>query len=173
MNVTPRTIAVAAGALAVAAGAFLLVRLGARQPTDEERIRALLGDAAVAVQERRVGDAMRAVSERFAGEGMDRQGVKALVTYHALRGDWVRVAVANVDVEVHVPDDGLADATLDVVLARSGAGQSLADLLPAAASAYRIACGLAEEEGEWRIVAATWRPIDLSEAIAGPGAGGR
>jgi hypothetical protein len=58
---------------------------------------------------------------------------------------------------------------VDLVLARSGAGKAIVDLLPGEASAHRIDCRLEREEGTWRIVSAAWRPIGLAEAAAGPG----
>jgi hypothetical protein len=61
-----------------------------------------------------------------------------------------------------------ARAVVDLVLARSGRGKALADLLPAEASAYRVACALEREDGDWRIVSAEWRPIDLRAALEGP-----
>ena len=91
---TRRTLFLAAAA-AVLAG-FLAWRLLAKPPrTDEERILALFDDAARAAQEKRVSDAVEGVSERFRGGGLDRQGVKQLVAFHVLRGEWVSVSVAG------------------------------------------------------------------------------
>lgn len=163
---TRRTAAlVAALALAVGAGALAARRLLARPPTDEEAIARLLDDAARAAAERRPADAVAAVSERFSGEGLDRRGVKQLVAFHALRGDWVSVSISGR--RIAVAGDA-ARATVDLVLARGGAGKALAELLPAEASAYRIACRLEREPEGWRVVSATWRPLSLAEAIAGP-----
>jgi len=162
-----RRLAIAAAALALLAGAALLVaRLMAEPVSEEDRIRAAFAEAALAAGEKRVGDTVAMVSERFRGQGLDRQGVKQLVAYQALRGEWVSVTVAGAEVAV---DGRVARATVDLVLARSGVGKALADLLPAEASAWRIDCGLELEDGEWRVVTADWRPIALAEALAGPG----
>ena len=61
-----------------------------------------------------------------------------------------------------------AAAVAHVVLARSGKGARLADLLPANASAWRFDFRLEREEGEWRVTGAERRPISLAEAVAGP-----
>jgi hypothetical protein len=162
-----RRLALAAAALALlAAGGVLLARLLAEPPTAEERIRAAFAEAARAAEEKRVGDAVEIVSERFQGQGLDRQGVKQLVAYQALRGQWVSVTVSGAEVAVA---GASARARVDLVLARGGAGKALADLLPAEASAWRIDAGLALEDGEWRVVEATWSPIALAEALEGPG----
>jgi hypothetical protein len=169
MRISARRIVIAA-AIAVAAGAFLLVRLPAPAPTEEEQIRALFVGTARAVQEKRAGDAMRAVSLRFRGQGLDHSGLKGFVTFHALRGEWSRVAVAGDRIAI---DGDAAAATVHVILARSGQGDTLTDLLPAAGSAYRIACALAREDEGWRVVGASWKPIPFDEALAVPPEAGR
>jgi uncharacterized protein YneF (UPF0154 family) len=152
--------------LAVAGGAYIASRLLAEPPSDEERIRTLFAEAARAAEERRIGDAVEGVSERFSGQGLDKRGVKQLVALEVLRGAWVSVTVAGAEVQV---EGDAASATVDLVLARSGAGKAIVDLLPGEASAHRIDCRLEREEGTWRIVSAAWRPIGLAEAAAGPG----
>lgn len=159
-----RTLAVAAAALAVAV-ALGLWRPWREPPGDEERIVALFLDAARAVEEKRVGDAVEAVSERYRGEGQDRRGVKQLVAAQVLRGEWVSVTVAGTRVKL---EGDAAEAVVDVVLARSGKGARLADLLPEQASANRLTCRLEREAGDWRVVSAARRPISLGEALAGP-----
>lgn len=170
MRIPARAVVVVAAVVTIAAGAWLLARLSTPAPTDEERIRTLFVDTARAVQEQRVGDAMRAISLRFRGQGLDHAGLKGFVTWHALRGQWNRVALAGDRIAV---EGEAATATVHVLLARSGAGEALTDALPAAGSAYRIACSLAREEDGWRVVAATWKPIPLADALALPPEPGR
>jgi len=161
-----RTVFLAAGLLALA-GAVAWKALGRRAIPDEEAIRLLLDRAARAAEEKRVSDAVEAVSERFQGGGLDRRGVKQLVALHVLRGEWVSVSVSGA--RIRVEDAGRARANVDVVLARGGAkGKALEALLPGEASVHRIACRLEREDGEWRIVEASWTPVGLPEALAGP-----
>jgi hypothetical protein len=162
-----RTVAIAAVAIAAVAVALAAVRLlGGEEPTDEQRIRALFEDAARAAEERRVGDAVVGVSERFRGGGLDKRGVKQLIAFHVLRGEWVAVSVAGARVAV---EGARARAAVDAVLARGSArGKSLAALLPGEASAHRFDCALEREEDGWRVVEARWRPVDIADAIAGP-----
>lgn len=91
--------------------------------------------------------------------------MKQLVAAHVFRGTWVGVAISGMKVDVQ---DDHARAAVDAVLYRSGKGQPFSDLLPAQASVHRFLCRLAREEGAWRITTATWRPISLEEATAGP-----
>jgi hypothetical protein len=164
--VSRRTVLLAAAVALLVTGAALLVgRLGRTPPTDEELIRAVFDDAAKAAEEKRVSDAVAAVSERFASSGLDRHGVKQLVAFQVLRGGWVSVSVAGARIRV---EGDRARANVDAVLARGAKGTPLAALVPGEASAHRFACRLEREPDGWRIVEATWRAVDLAEAIAGP-----
>jgi hypothetical protein len=160
-----RIVLVAAAAVALALAGLLLSRLLRTPPADEERIRALILAAARAAEERHAGDVVRAVSERFQGEGLDRQGLHQFVAYQILRGDWVSVSVAGARVEV--TGDG-ARAAADVVLARSGQGTRLADVLPESGSLHRLQLRLEREGNEWKVVRARWRPITTQEAAGEP-----
>lgn len=159
-----RTLILVAAGLAVAAVVAVVARRGEPE-TDEERIRALFGAAALAAEEKRIGDVVEGVSERFAEAGLDRQGVKRLVAGMVLRGDWVSVTIAGVAVGV---EGDRARVNVDVVTARGGKGRALADLAPQEAAAHRIACRLEREDGTWRVVGARWDPISLADALAGP-----
>ena len=166
MTVSRRTLAVAALLAVAAAAALVALRVGRAPPSDEERIRALFDDAARAAEERRVSDAVEGVSERFRGGGLDRRGVKQLVAFHVLRGEWVSVSVSGARIAV---EGDSARATVDAVLARGAAkGKPLDALLPGEASAHRFECRLEREPEGWRIVEAEWRPIGLADALAGP-----
>jgi hypothetical protein len=151
--------------LVVAAGALLVPRFFRHPPTDEEQILAIFGDAARASEEKRIGDAVQGVSEHFEGEGLDKRGVKQLVAGHVFRGTWVSVTIAGATVEVQ---GDTARATVDVVMSRSGKGKPLAELLPEQATAHRFKCRLAREPEGWRVTTASWRPLSLEEAVAGP-----
>jgi hypothetical protein len=160
-----RTLAVFLAVAALAATGLAL-RCGRAPPDDETAIRALFEEAARAASEKRVGDAVAPVSERFAGHGLDRRGVKQLVAFHVLRGEWVSISISGAEIAV---DGDAAHANVDAVLARGGgAGKVLASLLPGEASAHRFLCRLAREEDGWRVIAAEWRRIELADALAGP-----
>jgi hypothetical protein len=148
-----------------AAGGLVLARALRHEPGDEEQIRALFDDAARAAEEKRIGDAVRGVSERFDAQGMDKRGVKQLIALHVLRGSWVTVTVAGAKVDVQ---GDAARAVVDAVMARSGKGTPVAQLVPEQATAYRFDVHLAREQDGWRATHATWSPISLEEAVAGP-----
>jgi hypothetical protein len=148
-----------------ALGAVLAVRACGGPPTDEERIRGLLADAARAAEDKRIGDVVRDVSERFAGQGLDKRGVKQLVALHVLRGAWVAVTISGERLEVR---GDRARAVVDVVMLRSGKGRPLSELLPEQATVHRFDLHLAREEEGWKVTGGAWRPITLEEASRGP-----
>lgn len=145
--------------------AALLSAACSRKPSDEEQIRSLFTETARAAEERRVGDVMRGVSDRFEGQGLDKQGVKQLVAFHVLRGSWVALALGGE--KLSVAGDA-ASAAVDVVMIRSGKGRVLAELLPEQATVHRFTFRLEREADGWKVTSATWRPVPLEEAAAGP-----
>jgi hypothetical protein len=148
-----------------AVAALLLSRALGGRPSDEDRIRAMLHDAARAAEEKRVGDAVQGLSERFEGHGLDKLGAKQLVAFHVLRGTWVSVTLAGEKVEVQ---GDRARAVVDVVMSRSGKGKPLAELLPETVTVHRFDLRLAREADGWKVTTAAWRRVSLEEAAAGP-----
>lgn len=164
-RLTRRTLAVAAAVVLAVAVALVWGRLRQAPETDEARIRALLEDAARAVEEKRVAEAVAGVSERFSAPGLDRRGVKQLIAFHVMRGEWVSASVSSARIRV---EGDRARATVDAVLSRGAKGKALTALLPGEASVHRFALRLEREPEGWRVVEATWRPVDLAQAVEGP-----
>jgi hypothetical protein len=162
--VSRRTAAVALAVAALVAAA-LAWRLRRPPETDEDRIRALLEDAARAAEEKRVSDVVAGVSERFAAGGLDRHAAKQVVALQVLRGGWVSVSILEPRIRV---DGDRARANVDAVLSRGAKGKALPALLPGEASVHRFALRLEREPEGWRILEASWRPVELADALAGP-----
>jgi len=160
VRVTARSLATLAAAALVALGGAWAWRALRPGPSDEERIRALLLDAARAAEERRVNDAMAGVSERFQGQGLDRAGLRQLVAFHALRGAWN--AVVPLGIEVQVSGDR-AEASADVAFARGAGGEGIVGRLPEEGSAWRVEASLEREREGWRVVTARWRRLPLAD----------
>ena len=164
MRISRTTAAVVVVAALAALGAAVAWRHLRPEPTDEERIRALLDGAARAVEARRPADVLAIVSERFAGQGMGRREFQQFVTFHALRGSWN--AVVPVATQVRVDGDR-AEVVLDAALVRGGEGAGLAGKLPQAGDTWRIEAGLVREEGGWKVTTARWRRIGVVEGLTG------
>jgi hypothetical protein len=134
--------------------------------TDEERIRTIIRDAAQAAEEKRIDGVVRGLSIRFSGHGLDRRDARQVVAAHVLRGTWTAVIVARD--EVVVAGDA-ARALVDVVLARSGRGTPLAQILPETATVHRFDLRFAREPDGWKVTEAAWRRISIEEALTGNG----
>lgn len=136
-------------------------------PTDEDQIRAIIHDAARAAEDKRIGDAVRGLSDRFQGQqGLDKATAKQFVAFQVLRGTWTSVSVVGEKIKV---EGDTARSIVDVVMSRSGKGTKLAELLPETASVHRFDFRWARERDGWKVITATWRPVTLEEAAAGPG----
>ncbi|HET6439422.1 MAG TPA: nuclear transport factor 2 family protein [Anaeromyxobacter sp.] len=138
--------------------------------TPEERIRALLDQAARDAAARKPDRVVNILAPDFAmdmgGERIGRDEVKRFLALELLRGKWISVTISGAEVVV---DGGRAKATVDAVLSRAAdRGKGLAALLPGEAAAHRFRLDLAEAEDGWRVVSASWRAIELGDALSGP-----
>jgi len=152
-------------ALVVLAVAALAAPACKKPKSDEELIRAIFGRAAQAAEEKRPGDVVADVSERFRAGELDRDGVRRTVAGVILRGGWLSASIAKANVLV---EGDAASAVVDVLLAQAAGARSLADLAPGEASVHRFDVRLAREPDGWRVTAARWAPVELSDALAGP-----
>jgi len=160
-----RHFAVLVSVLALTIVAVILVHGTSPRESDEERIRKLIVEGARAAEERRPKDAVIPISSRFSGGSLDRDGVRRLIAFESLRGSWTSVTVTGLAVTV---EGDRAKAAFDVVASRGGSGQSLRDLLPAEASAWRVECELERETEEFRIVRASWHEVSLVDVLTSP-----
>jgi len=133
--------------------------------TDEARIRRIFSEAATAAEEKRIGDVVKDVSERFRAGDLDRDGVRQIVAGVVIRGGWKSAWVIGSTVRV---EGDRAAAVVDVAMARGAGKPSVATLVPAEASVYRVDARLEREPEGWRVAAAGWKPIEIGEAVAGP-----
>ncbi len=170
MTIRPRSIAIGVAAVALMGAVWLL--WPSRTLTPEERIQAMLQDAARAAERRKVGEVVEILSERFDGGGegqhATRDEVRRLLAAELLRGQWVSVTVSSARVIVDGPR---ARASVDAVLSRAAdRNKGLASLLPGEASVHRFSLDLEDEGGKWRVVSGRWSQIGLEEALSGPDA---
>jgi len=169
MTIPSRWLVIAAVAVALVAAVCLL--RGPPKLGPEQRIRAVLDEAAHAAEQRKVKEVVAVLSDRFegGGEGMraGRDEVRRILAFELLRGEWVSVTISS----AHVIVDGRrARANVDVLLSRAAdRSKGLSSLLPGEASVHRFGLELEEEEPErWRVVSGGWRQVGLEEALSGP-----
>jgi hypothetical protein len=169
MTIRPRSIALAAVAVAALVGAVWLLR-GSRPVEPEERIRAMFQEAAHAAEQRKVSEVVEVLSQRFEGGGQGqratRDDARRLLAFELLRGQWISVTISSAQVIVDGPR---ARANVDAVLSRAAdRSKGVASMLPGEASVHRFSLELEEEDGRWRVVSGEWRQIGIEEALSGP-----
>jgi hypothetical protein len=151
-----------AAAVAVAAGGLVWALVARREVPAEELIRRKAVAMADAAERKDVGLVMKQLSERFRTEdGMSRDEVRGYLAAEILRGEWVRVFTANL--EVTVTSASTADFRGVYIFGRSQA-KLLKDLArESVIGSYEITARVEKEgDGEWRFVSASWREADPS-----------
>ena len=155
-----------AAAIALAAGGLTYLLVARESVTPEEQIRRKAVAMADAAERKELGFIMEQLSPRFqTDDGSSRDDVKGLLAAQLLRGEWVRVMTANVDVAMTSPSS--ADFHGTYIFGRSKAKQ-LKDLAKESViAAYEITAKVEREaDGEWRFVSASWSPADPASLLS-------
>jgi hypothetical protein len=124
----------------------------ADRETPEERVRAVIGAAERAAEEREVGAAMELVARDYRDEyGFDRDGLQRFLRGWFVMNQSIRLLVRVEDVKF--PADELAQARVTIgMLGTRGEGGEDWDL---AAEIHELDVELVSEDGEWRVRRAT------------------
>lgn len=146
--------------LVAALVSVLVVACSGGALTPEERVRAVLAELEAAAEARDVGLLKPHISEAYKDEsGNDRRALLGLATAHFMRNKSVYLLVRVNDVQLRE-----ASAQVDAFVALAGQPIRDATALPELrADLYRFDIRLAEEDGDWRVTAADWRPAALTD----------
>ncbi len=129
----------------------LMLLAACSRPDAEQLLRAQLQDMQEAAAEGRVGDFMAGVSEDFTGNGgADRAELHNLLRLQVLGRTHVGVVTGPVEVELQ----GSRATVRFTVLVSGGSGR----FLPDSAQAYSITSGWREENRDWQVYYAEWKP---------------
>jgi hypothetical protein len=124
---------------------------GCESPPAEQRLRETIDAMERAVVERRPGDFMESVAADFAGNGnIDRAAVHNLLRAQLLRNAEIGVTRGPLEVELQ----GNRARVRFKLVATGGSG----GLIPERAQGYDFTTGWREEDGEWRLFLAEWKP---------------
>lgn len=133
-------------------------------PEAEARLRALFEEAEQALEARDLGDAKAFISETYRDDaGHDKRELVRYLAGLLLRNQQVHVAtrIRELDVE---EEEGRGRVVLVAGLA-SGPVSSLADLKRLRADVYRFEFDFLDEDGEWRLVTAAWKPASADDLL--------
>lgn len=149
--------------LALAAAGLVLALWPSHEPGVPEAVEQRVRELAQAAEERDLGALTDGVSQRFKSrEGWGRDEARRVLAAQVLRGEWLRVFVADLRATEESPTRGAFRAKL--VFARSEA-KSLEGLSrESVMSAYLLEGAFErEEDGTWRCVSVSQRPLEAGE----------
>jgi hypothetical protein len=129
--------------------------------TPEQRVRAVLGALEEGAQQRDAGAMKEHISDAYSDEnGNDKRTVTQLVAFHLLQNQSVHLLTRVQSLEIPAP----AQAQASVLVAMAGAPIDGPDaLLALRADLYRFDLSFREEDGDWRIRSAQWRPAAVED----------
>ena len=139
-----------AGRFAALLCALFVALAGCDSTPPEDKLRATITKMQTDGENHQVGDVMDSVAEDFGGGGgMDRQALHRMLLGISMRNAELGVTIGPVDVEV-IGERATAEFTLG---ASGGAG----GLLPDRAQVYDVTTGWRLEDGEWKLISASWK----------------
>ncbi len=119
-----------------------------KELTDEEKIEALIRDAAEKAEAKDIRGVLKHVSESYKDkEGNDRNQIKGLLFIYFQRYEKIGIFIRDIEVEVN------GDSASAVVKLIFTGG---AEIIPDSGSGYILDLKLKLEEGDWSVVRAGW-----------------
>ncbi len=120
----------------------------------EEQIRALIGSAEVAAQEKQLGDLRDLISDSYTdGLGNDKQQIVHMLRIYLLRHQSVHLYIHVESVEFPVPEL----ARVSLVVAMAGRGVPEGSDWRINADLYDIRLELEGDGDDWQVISATWQ----------------
>jgi hypothetical protein len=146
----------AGGVALVTLAVVTLAGCRGKRLSPEQQVRSAIAGVERAVEEKDLKRVGRFVSERYRDkEGNDRQAVLGLLRLQVLRYPAIHLLVRVTGVELPGPKQ--ARATVIAAMASLPIAAP-ADLPKASADLYRFELQLTEDDGEWRLESASWKP---------------
>lgn len=134
-----------------------------KRESPEQRIRALIESAEEAVEKKDIGTVRGYVSERYRDEdGRDRRSAEGILKLYVLRNETIHLFTRIASISLAAPDR--AQAIVYVAMAARPITRA-EELGAFNANLYRFELSFAEEDKQWRIVRAAWRPAEPTDFI--------
>jgi len=131
--------------------ALLAMAAGCARQAPEAALRATIGQMQAAAESRDAGALADAVSEEFVGpDGMDRDQFRRTMALVWLRDKQVGVQLGPLDVEL-----GGDRAKVEFTAGTTGG----AGWLPERGQLHQVKTGWRLEDGDWKLISASWSPL--------------
>jgi hypothetical protein len=155
----PRSLAIAIGVvLLLAAGVLAFVLRPGHALSPEEAVRAAVQRMEQGLSDKDASRVMDPVSEAFHSQTLgDRTELKRMVLAQLMRGGALKVVTLQADV---VPGENGRLLWQGRVAAAQAGGAGLATVTDAELRQFHVEAAFAEEQGQWRLVAATVTPVE-------------
>jgi hypothetical protein len=143
--------------------AVLLPGCRGERTSPEAEVRALIGSAVTAAEQKNIGLLKEIISEKYADEqGQNKRAVEGLLRLHFLRNETVHLYAHIQSVSLPQPDRAQAS----ILVAMAGVPIASAQEIPTLrADLHRFEINFAREGKAWRVQRATWRRAEPGEFL--------
>ena len=148
---------------AVALLLLFIVVACSKPATPEQRVREFLGRAEKAAEQKDIGALRGSVSPRYGdADGRDRRMIEGILRLYVLRHESIHLLTRIENIEFPKPTEA------QVVIYVAMAARPIIDVAQLAAfraNLYRFELTLIDEDTEWRVQRADWRPAEPSDFV--------
>lgn len=142
---------------------LLVVGACSKTTTPEQRVRQFLDRAEQAAEQKDMRTLRGSVSEHYSdADGRDRRMIEGILRLYVLRHESIHLLTRIESIEFPKPSE--AHVSIYVAMAARPIANA-AQLAAFRADLYRFDLVLAEEDSQWRVQQADWRPAEPTDFI--------
>ncbi|HEX2966020.1 MAG TPA: hypothetical protein VHO84_09545 [Syntrophorhabdaceae bacterium] len=134
--------------------------LNCKKESEEDTIRRLVSTIQTAAEEKDTSKVMGYIADSYSDpQGTTHETLKRLLRGYFLIHPKISVYISYLQVSVK---GASATANLQALLTSGQNKGSLTDVIPHSLGVYQFDVSLAKESDNWKIVSATWTPVELN-----------
>jgi ketosteroid isomerase-like protein len=142
----------------------VLLAPACKKPINEEdRVKAVINETAELARAKDIKGILDHVSKDYKDpDGNDRNALKGVLFVYFQGYEKVGIFVRDIQVTV---DGDEAEAQVKTILTGGEDPDTIGDVVPASAGGYLLNIKFVNEDGDWKVVRATWTDIGFTKAL--------
>ncbi len=149
--------------LSVLLVAVLLAPACKKPVNEEDRVKAVINETAELARAKDIKAILENISKDYKDpDGNNRDALKGLLFVYFQGYEKVGIFVRDIQVTV---DGDEAEAEVKTILTGGEDPESIGDVIPASAGGYLLNIKFVNEDGDWKVIRATWTDIGFTNAL--------
>jgi len=145
-------------------GVFCLALLPAcSHESDADKIKDVIADMAAGAEAKDISRVKKHIAKEYKDPaGNDYDALKGIMLFYFMQQDSINVFLRRQEVEVN---SGRGHAAVRAVISRGKKLGSVKDIVPEEAGGFVFDFTFDRRGGDWLLISATWRQVNVTEAL--------